>query len=119
MRALTPTCATKALRLLWLPARTVTLAVAWENAPLLSVTVRITGVTPTGYGPGGVCVTVMVSPGSGSEEPSFTDAFALQAKPEVTVTSLALATGGSLTTQELMQAPATFKVYFVPMAAPG
>src|SRR6266568_7841140 len=55
---------------------TVTVAVAWAVAPLVSTTVSSTFVVPTGYGPAGFCVIVSESR-SGSEEPLSTLALAV------------------------------------------
>ncbi len=64
---------------------TVTVAEQELDAPLLSVTVIVTVVVPSGYGPGGDCVMVNVSP-SGSEEPLLIEALAVQLGPAETVT---------------------------------
>ncbi len=48
----------------------MTLAVQELDAPPASVTVSVTAVVPSGNGPGGDCARVMVSPLSGSDEPS-------------------------------------------------
>src|SRR5206468_12371468 len=69
---------------------TVTLAVHEEDAPLLSVTVKVITVVPTEYGPAGDCASVIASP-SGSELPLSTEAGAWQLALAVTVTSLPLA----------------------------
>jgi hypothetical protein len=60
----------------------------------LSVTVSVTKVIPSAYGPGGDWLNVIVSPGSGSNEPSSIEAFAVQFAPAETVTFLHFATGG-------------------------
>lgn len=60
----------------WL-STTVTVAAHELEAPLSSVTVRVTLVVPKPYGPAGVCTKVIGSP-SGSKEPLFTDADAVQ-----------------------------------------
>src|SRR5215471_9659446 len=73
---------------------TVTAPLAWLNAPFGSVTVSCTGdVVPSAYGPAGDWTNVSGSP-SGSNDPSSTDALAVQAGPAGTVTALAFATGG-------------------------
>lgn len=78
-------------------ATTVTVAVACAVAPLLSTTVSKTVVLPTEYGLGGVCVRVIVSPASGSDEPSSILAFAVPFGLAITVTLCAKAMGGWLT----------------------
>src|SRR5258705_93591 len=60
---------------------TVTTAEQEAVALWLSVAVSVTDVWPNGYGPEGVCVIVMASPLSGSEEPSSMDALAVQVAP--------------------------------------
>jgi hypothetical protein len=69
------------------------LAVQELDAPPASVTVSVTAVVPSGYGPGGDCVRVMVSPLSGSDEPLSIDALTAQLVPAVTVTFWHCATG--------------------------
>lgn len=65
-----------------------------EKASNWSCAVMITLVPPSGYGPGGVCTSVMLSP-SGSEEPLSTEAGAEHAVGTAgTVTFLQVATGG-------------------------
>ncbi len=66
-------------------SRTVTIAVHWLDAPLLSVTVKVTRVLPSEYGPGGDWLSVIASP-SGSEEPLSIEALAVQFGPAETVT---------------------------------
>jgi hypothetical protein len=64
-------------------------------APCESVTVNSTVVVPSGYGPAGDCVTVIVSPLSGSEEPLLIEAVAVQFAPAATVTFWQLAMGAA------------------------
>src|SRR5262249_26241916 len=98
---------------------TVTLAVAWLVAPLESLTVSRTDVTPIGYGPGGDCVMVSPSP-SGSNDPSSIDAFAVHEFSHITVTFFALATGGWFGGARVPpQAPFTDSVYCVPAPPPA
>ena len=73
---------------------TVTVAWHWLDRPWLSVTVSVTVVTPSEYGPGGLCESVMVSPLSGSNEPLSIEALAVQFGPAETVTLWQRATGG-------------------------
>jgi hypothetical protein len=61
----------------------------------LSVTVKVTLVTPTEYGPGGAWLRVISSSWSGSKEPLFMDAAAVPLGPAGTVTFRQIATGTS------------------------
>jgi hypothetical protein len=61
---------------------TVTVPLQVLEAPWLSVTVSVTLVAPSAYGPGGDCASVIVSPASGSEEPLSMDAAAVQPAPD-------------------------------------
>jgi hypothetical protein len=74
---------------------TVTVAVAEQEAPWESVAVTATLVVPSGYGPAGDCVRVIVSPLSESKEPLSIEAFAMQLAPAETVTFLLMTTGGA------------------------
>src|SRR5262249_24045174 len=74
---------------------TVTVPGHLQVAPLLSVTVSVTDVVPTLYGPAGDWVTVIVSPGSGSDDPLSMEAGAAHSPGLfVSVTFLQRATGG-------------------------
>src|SRR2546426_7174034 len=77
---------------------TATVAVQLADAPWLSVTVRMTWLSPSVYDPGGDWANVIVSPVSGSNEPSSMEASAVQLASADTVTLLHLATGGWLVT---------------------
>ena len=74
---------------------TVTVAVHWLVAPLLSVTVSNTLVVPSAYGPAGDWVSVR-GPPSGSDEPLLIEAVAVQLAPAATVTFWHDAIGGWL-----------------------
>jgi hypothetical protein len=83
---------------------TVTVALHWLEAPLLSVTVRTTAVVPRTNGPAGLKLNVIGSP-SGSEEPALTSpgvAVARHVGPAIFVTFLHLATGGLLPAEAKM-----------------
>jgi len=64
---------------------TVTVAVHCLESPGGSVTVNVTFVVPSGYGPGGDWL-VVTAPPSGSNEPLLIEAFAVQVGPAETVT---------------------------------
>src|SRR5512132_462670 len=75
---------------------TVTVALQLSDSPCESVTMRVTGVVPSGYGPGGFWLTVSASP-SGSDDPPSIEAGAVQAPASaLTVTEWQTATGGRL-----------------------
>src|SRR5262245_50258837 len=76
---------------------TVTVAAHSLEAPLESVTVSVTDVTPRGYGPAGDWLTVIGS-SSGSIEPLLIEASAVHKLPAFTVTLRQTATGGQLIT---------------------
>jgi hypothetical protein len=83
---------------------TVTVAVACDAAPWVSVAVKITLVTPPGYGPAGYCVSVTGEP-SGSYEPLLMLAFTDPPRvADVAVTFCAIATGNAWTVQLMAQA---------------
>src|SRR5262249_49973546 len=94
---------------------TVTVAVHWLVAPLLSTTVSNTVVVPTGYGPAGDCVMVSVPP-SGSNDLLSMDAGAVQVAPAEAVTLWHIATGGWFTVSHAKHAPDTLSVYEHPTA---
>src|ERR1043166_7363767 len=71
---------------------TVTVALHESDAPLMSVTVNVTVVTPRSYGPAGDWRSVMESP-SGSNEPSSMDVVAVHEGPAGTTTFVQTATG--------------------------
>ena len=64
---------------------TVTVAEHWLETPRVSVTVNVTVVTPSGYGPDGDWL-VVTAPPSGSDEPLSIEALAVQVGPADTVT---------------------------------
>jgi hypothetical protein len=64
---------------------TVTVAVHCLESPGPSVTVKVTLVVPSGYGPGGAWLVVKPPP-SGSNEPLLIEALAVQVGPADTVT---------------------------------
>src|SRR5262245_25896721 len=74
---------------------TVTVPVHVENSPLLSVTVSVTIVVPAPNGPAGDWLSVIVSPGSGLNEPLLMDAGAVHTPAVLDiVTFVRSATGG-------------------------
>src|SRR5262245_43210311 len=106
---------------------TVTIALHWVDTPWLSVNVSVTVVLTRAYGHGGDCVSLIVSPGSGSNEPASIEALAMQSAPADTVTFLHLAIGGVSTTTvaiamlpvpPLLEATAPLTLFFVPGVAP-
>ena len=64
---------------------TVTVAEHCLESPGVSVTVKVTVVVPSGYGPGGDWL-VVTAPPSGSSEPLLIEALAVQVGPADTVT---------------------------------
>ena len=64
---------------------TVTVAEHWLETPGVSVTVNVTVVVPSGYGPGGDWL-VVTAPPSGSDDPLLIEALAVQVGPADTVT---------------------------------
>jgi hypothetical protein len=64
---------------------TVTIAEHSLETPGVSVTVKVTVVVPSGYGPGGDWL-VVTAPPSGSSEPLLIEALAVQVGPADTVT---------------------------------
>src|SRR5262245_17015619 len=91
---------------------TVTVAVHWLDVPLLSVTVSVTVVMPSGYGPAGDCVMVIGSP-SGSKEPLSSEALAVQFALAETVTFWQIAVGGLL---PHLPAPPALKIDWISLA---
>src|SRR5438552_579158 len=75
-------------------SNTVTVATQLSNAPSLSVTVNVTLVSPSGYGPEGDWDSVIV-PALRENEPSSMEASPLQLAPADTVAFLHRAAGGS------------------------
>ena len=73
---------------------TVTVAVHEPVWPLRSVTVSLTVVRPSEYGPAGDWLRVILSVGSGSNEPLSMEALAAQFDTADTVTFLHMAVGG-------------------------
>jgi hypothetical protein len=67
---------------------TVTVATALFDKPWRSVTVSVTLVLPSGYGPGGDWAMVMVAPALGEYEPLLMEASARQLEIADTVTGL-------------------------------